>query len=435
VRSGDLSVAYQVVGDGPRDLVLVQGGLSHLDFSWSDPAYSRFLRRLADFSRLILFDKRGMGLSDPMPTAPTVEERMEDIRVVMDAVGSEHAALFGFSEGGPSSVMFAATYPERVDALVVYGSFGVTPAGDDDSKLVPSIPRQEWMDAWPEVIENWGEGRSLRLFAPGIEATPARLARWGAFERAAASPSMMRAVVGVATQADVTGVLDTITTPTLVIHRTGDFLPIEGARLMADLIPGARFVELPGSDHIPSLGDAEALVDLIEEFITGSRRAPEPDRVLSTVLFTDIVGSTETAARLGDRRWRELLEEHDRAMRTAIDRFQGRAVKQTGDGFLATFDGPARAVRCAQSAISEVDEVGLPIRAGVHTGECELIGDDVGGIAVHIGARVAALADAREVLVSSTVKDLVVGSGLEFEDRGAHALKGVPGEWRVYAAA
>jgi class 3 adenylate cyclase len=433
-KSGDVSIAYQVIGDGPLDLVLAPGGLSHLDFGWADPGHSRFLRRLASFSRLIVFDKRGMGMSDPVASPPTLEERMEDIRVVMDAAGSERAAHFGYSEGGPASLLFAATYPERARAVIVYGSFGVTPAGRG-SKLITASPSADWWKSWSDVLDNWGEGRSLGLLAPDLELTSARLARWGAFERAAASPGMMRATLEAVRKLDISDVLGTVQSQTLVIHRTHDFLPVEGARLMAKLIPQARFVELPGGDHIPSLGDADAIVDLIQEFLTGNPPAPETDRVLATVLFTDIVGSTQQAARLGDARWRELLQAHDSSMRDAFERFRGREIKQTGDGFLATFDGPARAIRCASAAISDVDRVGLSVRAGIHTGECELIDGDVGGIAVHIGARLAAIADAGEVMVSSTVKDLVVGSGIDFEDRGSHTLKGVPDDWRVFAVA
>jgi pimeloyl-ACP methyl ester carboxylesterase len=432
-KSGDVSIAYQIVSDGPFDLVLVPGGLSHLDFGWADPGYAHFLRRLASFSRLIVFDKRGMGMSDPVASPATLEERMEDIRVVMDAAGSERAAVFGYSEGGPASLLFAATYPERTAAVVVYGSFGVTRAGRG-SKPVASLPPRAWFDRMEVALDNWGEGRSLGLLAPDLQPTPERVERWGAFERAASSPGGMRAVIDSIRHLDISDILGIVQAPTLVVHRTGDFLPVEGARFMAQLIPGARFVELPGGDHIPTLGDSGAILDLVQEFLTGDRRVVETDRVLATVLFTDIVRSTEQAAQLGDGRWRELLQAHDSAMRTALERFRGREIKQTGDGFLATFDGPTRAVRCARTAIDDMDRLGLALRAGVHTGECELIGEDVGGIAVHIGARVAALAEAGEVVVSNTVKDLVVGSGIDFEDRGNHALKGVPGEWRIYAA-
>jgi pimeloyl-ACP methyl ester carboxylesterase len=428
-----VSIAYQVVSDGPLDLVLVPGGLSHLEFGWADPGYARFLRRLASFSRLIVFDKRGMGMSDPVASPATLEDRMEDIRVVMDAAGSERAAVFGYSEGGPASLLFAATYPERTTKVVVYGSFGVTPAGRDSKLVTSGLPRA-WFDAMEVALDNWGEGRSLGLLAPDLQLTPERLERWGAFERAAASPGAMRAVIDSVRYLDISDVLGIVQAPTLVVHRTGDFLPVEGARFMAELIPDARFVELPGGDHIPTLGDSGAIIDLVQEFLTEGQPVVETDRVLATVLFTDIVRSTEQAARLGDGRWRELLVAHDSAMRAALERFRGREIKQTGDGFLATFDGPARAVKCARAAIADMDRLGLALRAGVHTGECELIGDDVAGIAVHIGARIAVLAKAGEVVASSTVKDLVVGSGIDFEDRGSHALKGVPGKWRIYAA-
>ncbi len=421
-RSGELSIAYQVLGDGPLDLVLVPGGLSHLDLGWTDRRYSAFLNGLAAFSRLIIFDKRGMGMSDPVAAPPTLEERMDDIRVVMDDAGSERAAVFGYSEGGPAATLFGATHPERTTAVVLYGSFGVSPSDLDALR-----------DSWAPVLDHWGEGLSLGLFAPDLRLTPARVARWAAFERAAASPGMMRSTVESAMTLDISDVLDTVRAPTLVIHRSRDFLPVAAARRMAELIPGARFVELPGGDHIPSLGDSEAVLDLVEEFLTGSRHAAERDRVLATVLFTDIVESTRQAARAGDRRWRETLMAHDSTMREVIASFRGREIKQTGDGFLAVFDGPARAIRCARLAMERIDELGLALRAGIHTGECELLGDDIGGIGVHIGARIAAMAAASEIVVSSTVRDLVVGSGIEFEARGSHVLKGIPGRWRTYA--
>ena len=429
-RSGDASIAYQVLGDGPLGLVFVPGWISHLDLTWEAPAQVRFFERLAAFSRLILFDKRGTGLSDPTATVPTLEQRMEDVRAVLDAVGVGRAALFGFSEGGPMSVLFAATYPERTQALVLYGTFA----------KAASDATYPW--GWPpetvarlgDAVEHWGEGRSVVFLNPSTAASPELLELAARQERMSASPSMVRALCQAVMETDVRDVLPAVQAPTLVLHRGDDVIPVAAGRYIAERIPDARFVELAGRDHHPAAGDAEAVLDEVEAFLTGARHAYDPDRVLATVLFTDIVGSTEHAARLGDRRWLELLGDHDRLVRGQLERARGRAVKHTGDGVLATFDGPARAVRCAGAIRDAVHQLGIEIRAGLHTGECELIGQDVGGIAVHIGQRVSALAAPDEVLVSSTVKDLVVGSGLRFEERGAHALKGIPDRWRIFRA-
>jgi class 3 adenylate cyclase len=439
-KHGDVSIAYQVVGDGPVDLVMVPGFISHLDLYWTLPDIAAMFRRLASFSRFITFDKPGTGISDPIAHVPTLEERMEDLHAVLDAAGSERAALFGISEGGPMSVLFAATYPERTLALALYGTFpcgmlpGSLPEGMD---LATMLPRWEQLRADAEdMLEHWGEGRMIDIFVPSLAGSDAMRRATGFFERAAASPRMARGVVEAALKIDVRDVLPTIRVPTVVIHRTGDRVPIEAGRWMAGQIPGARFVELPGNDHTPWNGDMDSVVDEIEELVTGVRRDREPDRALATVMFTDIVDSTRRAARDGDHAWRELLERHDALVRRQLERFRGREVKTTGDGFLAVFDGPARAIRCARAITdAATDEIGLEVRAGVHTGECELRGDDVGGIAVHIGARVAHIAEPGQVLVSSTVKDLVVGSGLDFTDRGEHDLKGVPGRWRVFAVA
>ncbi len=423
-HNGDVSIAYQVLGEGPLDLIIVPGFVSHLDLDWSNPLATGFLHRLASFSRLIRFDKRGTGLSDPVPGVATLEDRMEDVRAVMDAVGSRRAALFGYSEGGPMAALFAATYPERTTGLIMYGSFAsgaATPAG----------VLRRLMD----VIEHhWGEGMLLDFFAPSVAHQDQIRALTGTYERAAASPGMARALIEALSQTDVTPVLSSIAVPTLVLHRRDEVISVEGARTLAREIPGARFVELDGIDHWPFLGDSDAIVDEVQEFLTGARHVREPERALATVLFTDIVGSTERAAELGDARWRDLLERHDRVVRAQIDRLRGRTIKSTGDGVLATFDGPARAIRCAAAMATDVAELGVEIRAGIHTGECEFIGDDIAGMAVHIGARIAGLAAPGEVLVSSTVKDLVAGSGLDFADRATHALKGVPDEWRLYAA-
>jgi len=433
-RSGDVNIAYQVVGEGPRDLVYVMGWITHLELAWEEPTVARFWERLASFSRLILFDKRGTGMSDRVPihALPTLEQRMDDVRAVMDAAGAERAALFGVSEGGPMSVLFAGTYPDRTTALIVYGSYAKRIWAPD----YPWAPTPEERQRFYDLIEHgWGGDVDITTIAPSAAHDP-RIREWMArYLRSAASPGAALALARMNTQVDIRAILPTIRVPTLIMHRRGDMdIDVGGARWMARQIPGAKYVELPGNDHIPWFGDQDAILDEIEEFLTGIRRGPEPDRRLATVLFTDIVGSTERAAALGDRRWRELLEAHHAAIRRELDRYRGREVDTAGDGFLAIFDGPARAVRCAASAAAAVHGMGLQIRAGVHTGEVEVMGAGVGGIAVHIGARVAALAQPGEVLVSSTVKDLVAGSGIEFEDRGSHVLRGVPGEWRLYAA-
>jgi class 3 adenylate cyclase len=435
-RSGEYSIAYQVVGEGELDLVYVPGFASHLEVFWEEPRYSRFLHRLASFSRLILIDRLGTGLSDRLPAgqASTFEQRVDDIVAVMGAVGSERAALLGWSEGVMPCAMFAGTYPERTHSLVMYGGM---PAGVETEDYPHGPPRE----AFDEFIESagalWGEsGDLLRLWAPSAaESEDAR--EWFArFQRLAASPGAVRALWAALRETDITGILPSISAPTLLMHRTDDSLvPVEGSRFMAERIPGAKLVEFPGEDHLWWFGDQDALVDEVEEFLTGARHAPEPDRVLATVLFTDIVGSTQRAAELGDRRWRELLERHGSLVRRELDNHRGREVKTTGDGFLATFDGPARGIHCARAIADGVQSLGIDVRAGLHTGECEVMNGDVGGIAVHTGARVSAKAGPGEVLVSQTVKDLVAGSGIEFEDRGTYELKGVPGEWRLFAVA
>jgi class 3 adenylate cyclase len=428
-KSGDVNIAYQVVGDGPRDLVLVPGWVSHLDLDWEEPRYAHFLRRLASFSRLIMFDKRGTGLSDRPGGLPDLETRMDDVRAVMDTVGSERAALFGYSEGGPMCILFAATYPERTSALVVYGSYAKRRDPDADYPWAASWKeRQAYAD---QVERDWGEEADLGTMAPNADDAMVRW--WHARARASASPGAAKALVLMNSQIDVRSALSSIAVPTLVLHRTGDRdSRCDEGRYIAERISGARFVELEGDDHAPFL-DPDQIVDEVEQFLTGVRRGPESDRVLATVLFTDVVGSTERATELGDRAWRDLLERHHAVVRKELERFRGREVDTAGDGFLATFDGPARAIRCARAIRNGLRDVGLDVRAGLHTGECELLGDKVAGVAVHTGARVAAKAPAGEVLVSSTVKDLVAGSGIEFEERGTHVLKGIPGEWRLYA--
>jgi pimeloyl-ACP methyl ester carboxylesterase len=428
-QSGDVNVAYQVLGEGPPDLVHAFGWLSHLDFMWTDPTTTSFMRRLADFTRLILFDKRGTGLSDPVGGAPTFEERMDDIRAVMDAAGSERAALMGFSEGTALAALFAATHPDRTQALILYDGVchGALVEGDVDPK---------WATLAEQVlatIDVWGDGDTKDWVAPTLPDTPMQRRFWGAFERASMSPGAARALWDAIQRMDIRDILPTIAVPTLVMHHADSPIPASQGRLMAELIPGARYVELPGRDHLPGAGNPEAIAGEIEEFLTGVRSAGSVDRVLTTVLFTDIVDSTRRAADLGDRAWRELLEQHDALVRSQIDRFRGREVKQTGDGFVARFDGPARGIRCACAITDEAAELGIQVRAGLHTGECELIGEDIGGLAVHVAARVGARAGAGEVFVSGTVRDLVLGSGIDLVDKGASELKGVPGEWRLFA--
>jgi pimeloyl-ACP methyl ester carboxylesterase len=428
-----LNIAYQVVGEGQLDLVYVPGFVSNVELMWEEPGYAAFLDRLATFSRLIIFDKRGTGLSDPVSNdaLPTLEERMDDVRAVMDAVGSERAALLGHSEGGNMCVLFSATYPERTSALVLVGCYAKRLRSDD----YPWAPaREERMRDIEETESDWGD-IDLATFAPSKVGDEA-FERWvGRYYRQSASPRAASALMRMNTEIDVREVLPSIGVPTLLLYRVGDRdVLVEEGRYIASRIPGARLVELPGDDHYMWSDDTEPLLQEVEEFLTGVRRGPDPDRMLATVLFTDIVDSTATASRLGDRAWRGLLDRHHDVVRTELGRWRGREIDTAGDGFLATFDGPARAVRCAVAASRSVQALGLRIRAGVHTGEVEVAGDDVRGIAVHIGARVAAMAGTGETLVSSTVKDLVTGSGIAFADRGAHTHKGVPGEWRLYAA-
>ena len=431
-KSGGVHIAYQVVGEGPFDLVLIPGWVSHVELLWEEPTIARFFHRLASFSRLIVFDKRGTGISDPVPLTQllTLEERMDDVRAVMDAAGSERAAFFAVSEGGPMALLFAATYPQRATALVLYGEYArLAPAPDYPS----GIPREQFERFLQRIDDGWGTGAIFKYWAPDSMGDQRLRQWWARFERQAASPGASMALLRMAYEIDVRSVLPAITVPTLVLHRSGDrMVPVEHGRYIARHIRGAKYVELPGSDHTFWTGDTEALLAEVQEFLTGVRSGPEPDRVLATVLFTDIVGSSERAVELGDHRWRDLLESYYAVARRQLDRFRGREIDTAGDGLFATFDGPARAVRCASAITSATRHLGVEIRAGVHTGECEVIGDKVGGIAVHTGARVAAMAKAGEVLVSSTVKDLVAGSGIRFEDRGVHPLKGVPEEWHLF---
>lgn len=430
-KSGDANIAYQVVGEGPFDLIWVPGWISNVEESWDVPEYASFLSRLASFSRLILFDKRGTGLSDRVSTdrLPTLEERMDDVRAVLEAAGSERAAVFGASEGGNLSILFAATYPERVRALVLAAIYAKRLWSAD----YPWAPTPEEREREHELLErDWGGEMDIKDLAPSAAGNPALLRRIAAFFRRSASPGAAVALNRMNTEIDTRAVLSTVTVPTLVLQRTGDRnVKVEEGRWIAAQIRGATYVELGGEDHLAWI-EADDLLDEVEDFLTGVRRAREADRVLATVLFTDISNSTEMLTSLGDRRWRGLIGEHHRLVRKELDRFKGREIDTAGDGFLAAFDGPARAVRAACAIRDAVSELDLEIRAGLHTGECELMEGKVGGIAVHTGARVAGLASPGEVLVSSTVRDLVAGSGITFEDRGEHELKGV-GSWRLYS--
>ena len=435
-ESDDASIAYQVVGDGPLDVVLVLGFATHLELQWELPPLARFLERISLFSRLVIFDKRGTGLSDPVAEVPTLEQRVDDVRAVMDDAGSERAALFGISEGGPMSVLFAAAHPGRVTSLVLYGAMGRTTEAPDYPWASPADALRE--SATEFIAPYWGrqsEGM-VELFAPSLAGDPRAAEFTARMERSAASPGMVQKIFEMFLDIDVRSVLPTIHVPTLVLHRRGDRVVNRRAgEELAARIPGASYVELPGIDHLPWAGDSDTVLGEIEEFLTGTRSLPEPDRVLATVMFTDIVGSTKRAAEVGDARWRELLAAHHTAVRLELTRFRGREVKTLGDGFLATFDGPARAVRCGQAIAAEARSLGFEVRVGLHTGEVELIGDDVGGIAVHIAARIGALATPGEVLASSTIRDLVAGSGIRFVDRGVQRLQGIADEWRLVAAA
>jgi class 3 adenylate cyclase len=432
-RSGDLSIAYQVVGEGKLDLVVIPIWISHLEHAWEEPSLARFYNRLASFARVILFDKRGTGLSDRVAadSPPTLEERIDDIDAVMSAAGSEQAAIFGMHEGGALAALFAATHPERVSALVTFGMFARRLGAPDHPWGWQSGRREEWID---EIERGWGGPVGLATVAPTVARDERFATWWATYLRSGGSPGAAVALARMNSEIDVREVLPAVHVPTLLVHRVDDErVSIDEARWISGQIPGAKLVELPGRDHLPWVGDAQGVLDEVEEFLTGVRRGPEPDRVLATVLFTDIVGSTRHAARLGDGAWAELLERHNALTRAELERWRGREVDTIGDGFLAEFDGPARAIRCAEAVISVVGALGLELRAGVHTGEAERSAGDLRGIAVHIGARVAARAEPGEVLVSGTVKDLVVGSGIEFEDRGEHELRGVPGRWRLYA--
>jgi len=429
-RSGEAHIAYQTVGSGPVDLILLPGAFSHVEHQWEEPSFARFLRRLASFSRLIVFDVRGTGLSDRAAELPTLEEQIDDVLAVLDAVDSERAALFGLSQGGGLAALFAAAHPDRTSALVLFGAYARSTWADD---YPWGRTPENYETLMRTADEGWGSGAFLPLVAPTMADDASFKLWWARLERLSGSPGAILAFLRAQREADVRHVLPAIRVPTLILQRNDDAYRNPGSgRYLAETIPGAKYVELSGRDNLPYVGDQDAVLDEVEEFLTGARHAAEPDRVLATVLFTDIVGSTQRAAELGDRGWRDLLERHDALVRRELDRGRGREVETAGDGFLATFDGPARAIRCAHAIAERVRDLGLEVRSGLHTGEIELAGDHVRGIAVHIGARAAALAGPGEVLVTSTVKNLVAGSGIEFEDRGEHALKGVPGAWRMF---
>jgi class 3 adenylate cyclase len=430
---GEPQIAYQVLGDGDLDLVFAFDWASNLDLIWQHPSVERFLRRLSSFARLVVFDTRGMGLSDPVTTAPAPEEWMDDVRAVMDEVGSERAAIVGHGHGGQLGALFAASHPERTEALVLINSFARMSRADD---YPPGMPDDIQRIVLTQIEQGWGKGVSLATLAPDLGGDEQALRWWAGVERAAGSPRRAMQKQQLILEIDIRHALPAIAVPTLVICTKGNPYVIPAhSQYLAEHIPGSRPLELPGAGHWPwASADALPTMDAIEEFLTGTQpRAAVTERVLATVAFTDIVGSTELAARLGDRRWRELLETHDSVARREVEKARGTLIKTTGDGLLATFDGPARAIRAVRGIEDSLATLGLPIRGGLHAGEVEVRDGDVGGIAVHIGSRVAGLAGAGEVLVSSTVKDLVAGSGIAFEDRGRHELKGVPGDWQLFA--
>ena len=430
-NSGGVSIAYQVLGEGALDLVVVPGWVSNLEVAWEEPAVEAFYRRLASFSRLILFDKRGTGLSDRVTDLPSLEVRMDDVRAVLDSVGSQRAALCGWSEGGPMCALFAATYPQRTSALIMVGSYSrmLAAPGYEFGRTL------EERDALLGEIERaWGGPVGIEARAPSRRDDEHFRQWWARFLRSSASPAAAAALLRMNSQVDIRDVLPSIRVPALILHSANDLaLRVEASRYLAERIAGAKYIELHGVDHLPYLSDSENITNAIEEFLTGVRHHEVDDRVLATVMFTDIVGATETAARLGDKAWRALLTRHHDAVRSELQRYRGREIDTAGDSFFAAFDGPARAVRCACAVGDAVRPLGIELRAGVHTGECEVMGDKYGGIAVHIGVRIAACAAAGEVPVSRTVRDLVSGSGLVFDDRGVQPLKGVPGEWPLFA--
>jgi class 3 adenylate cyclase/alpha-beta hydrolase superfamily lysophospholipase len=429
-QSGDVNIAYQVIGEGPVDIVLVPGVVSHIEGLHELPGYTAFLRRLSGFARVITFDKRGQGLSDRMAGAPSLEQRMDDVRAVMDAAGSKHATVVGFSEGAAMSMTFAATHPDRVSGLVLFGGIATGAAHRD------SLANIE--ERISERMKDWGSGALVKMAVSNNQPVSAEMMeRFGSLERMCYSPGAIKTLMLLNSQIDVRPILSSIRVPSLVLHRQTDaMVSVKHGRDLAQLIPGARYIEYSDGDHGFWTGDTEALLGDIEEFVTGQRygAAADLERILATVLFTDIAGSTQSAVELGDQRWRQRLDEHDRLGRQAVERHRGNLIKTTGDGILATFDGPGRAVRCALAFSTAARDIGVPLRAGLHTGEIERRGTDVGGIAVHAAARVMGHSQPGEVLVSRVVTDLVAGAGLRFAERGMYELKGIPGQWELFAA-
>jgi class 3 adenylate cyclase/alpha-beta hydrolase superfamily lysophospholipase len=424
--SGEVNIAYQVMGDGPVDLVLVPGLISHVEFLHELPDYTAALRRLSRFARVVTFDKRGQGLSDRMSGAPSLEQRMDDVRAVMDSIGSARAILIGFSEGAAMSVLFAATYPERVSHLVLVGAW-----------VRASVPDDVWRERLERVVKAWGTGQVLKPVFKSQATNADAVAQLAKLERFSSSPGALRTYLTLNRQVDVSSILPLLRIPTLVLHcRTDAQVDVAIGREIAKQIPGARYIEYPDGDHAFWTGDVESLLLDVEEFVTGRRDSASPDleRVLATVLFTDIVDSTQCAAQMGDENWRKLLDQHDRVAGQMVENHRGKLVKSTGDGILATFDGPGRAVRCALSFGAAARQLGLPLRAGLHTGEIEVRGRDIGGITVHAAARVMAQSGSNEVLVSRVVTDLVAGADLKFSERGSFELKGLPGRWDLFAA-
>lgn len=451
-RCGDLSLAYQVFGSGDVDIVVSGSFVSNVEVSWASPEFTSFFERLASFARVVIYDKAGVGLSDPVAKVRTIEERSDELEAIMDAAGFDRPALIGISEGGAASIVYAAAHPDRVRALVLMGSTAITPIPSDEpwedavdkdpseilqymqdylgAEYTPDHAQVARIQAMGRAIrDSWGTGEAMAHFTPSIRSSQ----QLGMIERVSASPGMVRATVAALMGLDVRSILPVLDVPTLVVHATGDIAPVQFGRYLADHIPGARMVEVAGNDHAPWLTEPDVTIAAIEEFLTGAHGHQTSRRALRTLLFTDIVGSTDRAAAVGDERWHALLTRFDEIARETVERFDGRVVKSTGDGHLATLDGPAQAIHCAEALQSAVQPLDLELRCGVHTGECELLGDDLGGIGVHIAARIMAQAAPGEILVSSTVRDLVVGSGLGFDDRGSHSLKGVPGEWRLLA--
>ena len=433
-RSGDIHIAYQVVGEGPIDLVLFGSLVSHVELNWEDPSVARFLRGLASFSRLIVFDKRGVGMSDPAVTnqPPTLEERMEDVRAVMDAAGSDRAVLLGTSEGGALALLFAATYPERTLALALFAAYARVRESED---YPPGVPQQVLESAVEIAETDWGGDLMLDLVVPSLGNDQRAREWWRRFMMRSTSPGSVRAQLEMNNETDVRHVLRAVQAPALIMHSKNErWIRADHGRYLAEHLPDARYVELDTADHLPFLECGDLIVEELREFLTGVREPADPDRVLATVLFSDIVSSTKRAAELGDLRWREVLDIHDAAVRRQLERYRGREIKTTGDGFLATFDGPARAIRGGRAICEANRAIGVDVRVGLHTGEIELRDGDVGGVAVHIAQRICALAKPGEVLVSEALPLLVAGSGIAFEERGAHQLKGVPGTWRLFAA-